>query len=168
MFSPSRETADRRPSQSSVQSFLIPPTSPTLNVTSGNFVSLIVVPYHAGVPDLGVGAGPKYILQNRLVERLQAIGKIVTVHEIGPAPEFEGDIGRSFEIIRRVSEAVVHARKNRSFPIVLAGNCNVSVGVAAGLSSIEDLEVVWFDAHCDLETPEETLTGNFDSMAVSM
>lgn len=53
------------------------------------------------------------------------------------------------------------------FPVVLAGNCNTSVGVAAALKP-KYLDVVYFDAHADLDTPDETVSGYFYGMRVSM
>lgn len=91
----------------------------------------------------------------------------MTTELIEPVDDFEGEIGRSVEIIRRISLAVLSAVKDGAFPLVLAGNCNASVGVAAGLSE-EDLVVVWFDAHSDLDTPDECVSGYFDAMGASM
>jgi arginase len=116
-----------------------------------------------------VGAGPQRILSNNLISRLEALHKTIVTTIIGPVDEYEGEIGRSFELIRRVSVAVSNTVKNGMFPIILAGNCNTSVGVAAGLSGTnEGLEVVWFDAHSDLANPDETKSGYFDGMGTSM
>lgn len=58
---------------------------------------------------------------------------------------------------------------------MLAENCNAEIGVAAGLnsslsSSCENRakEIIWFDAHSDYDNPDETTSGYFDGMAVSM
>ena len=131
-------------------------------------ISLILAPYHTGIASFHVGAGPDAILSHDLIARLEAIGLTVTTHTIPPVDSFEGEIGRSFEVIRRVANAVSDAVDNGSFPIVLAGNCNVSVGVCAGLHKIEDLHIIWFDAHTDLDTPDECLSGYFDGMGMSM
>ncbi len=130
-------------------------------------IDLILAPYHVGVADFRVGAGPKCILGQGLFEQLQAFGKTVTITEIASVDNFEGEIGRSFEIIRRIASAVASAEQRGSFPIILAGNCNATVGVAAGLSS-DERQLVWFDAHSDLDTPDEALSGYFDGMGVSM
>lgn len=134
-------------------------------------ILLLIVSYHVGINDYRVGAGPRRILANGLVDRLQTLGYAVSVEEIPPVDTFEGEIGRSIELIRRVSLAVTSAIKAHSFPIVLAGNCNTSVGVAAGLNqsnSFGDFDLVWFDAHSDLDSPDEHVSGYFDGMGVSM
>lgn len=79
---------------------------------------------------------------------------------------FEGEIGRTFEVKHRVASAVSDAVGNERFPLVLAGNCNTSVGVHAGLNEPE-VGVVWFDAHPDFNTPDEVTGGYFDAMGVA-
>jgi arginase len=84
-----------------------------------------------------------------------------------PAPEgFEGEIGKSFEIMRRVASEVREAIAADRTPVVLAGNCNTSVGVRAGLGD-EGLGVIWFDAHADFDTPDQHRSGYFDGMGVA-
>lgn len=131
-------------------------------------IMLVVVPYHAGIREHRVGAGPSRIMANNLVPRLEALDFAVSVHEISPVDDYyDGDIGRSMEMIVRIAKVVRDAVENLSFPIIIAGNCNSSVGVAAGLRQ-KDPEVMWFDAHADMELPEEMRNGYFDSMGVSM
>ena len=131
-------------------------------------IHVIVSPYHVGLQDHRVGAGPRRILANGLENRLKALGYSIAIEEIPPVDEFEGEIGRSFEVIRRIARAVDSAIKAKSFPIILSGNCNASVGVAAGLNRLSDFEIVWLDAHADLDSPDDVLNGYFDVMGVSM
>lgn len=130
-------------------------------------VHVIVAPYHVGIPEHRVGAGPRALLAHGLVARLEHLGVKVTSNMILPVDDYEGEIGRSFGVIRRIAKAVAAASAGGFFPIVLAGNCNASVGVVAGLE-VEDLGFVWFDAHADLDTPDEAVSGYFDGMGVSM
>jgi arginase len=107
------------------------------------------------------------------VEEIRKLGVAVHEEEVAPVDEFEGEIGRSFEILRRTSKLVTQARDRGSFPIVLSGNCVASVGLAAGLSASQDLAdeelaCVFFDAHDDYNTPDTVVSGYFDSMAISM
>jgi arginase len=53
------------------------------------------------------------------------------------------------------------------FPIVLAGNCNTTVGAVSGLSA-QRAGVLWFDGHADLETPETTTSGFVDGMGLAI
>ncbi|RKU41277.1 hypothetical protein DL546_000656 [Coniochaeta pulveracea] len=141
--------------------------------TPSKSVSIISSPYHVGVYDQGPGRGPNFLRSHGMLEEIRKLG--VTVHEveIDPVDEYEGEIGRSFEILRRTSKLVTQARNSGSFPIVLSGNCVASVGVAAGLSASDGLQgeevgCVFFDAHDDYNTPDTVVSGYFDSMAISM
>ncbi|MEG3089369.1 arginase family protein [Sphingomonas sp. PB4P5] len=129
-------------------------------------IDVIVVPFHAGARGDRVGKGPHRLLKEGLVEAVRCTRRQVTVIEIEPADAFEGEIGRTFELKRRVAAAVSGAKTNNRFPIILAGNCNTSVGVHAGLGDPET-GVVWFDAHPDFNTPDEVTGGYFDGMGVA-
>lgn len=136
-------------------------------------LSLIFSPYHVGIRGKGPGAGPGFLKARGLAKSLHDFGLPIHELEIEPVDDFEGDIGRSFEVIRRTAKLVAQARQQGSFPIVLAGNCSSAVGVAAGLHAsggYDDgqLGCVWFDAHDDFNTPDTVLSGYFDSMPIAM
>ena len=148
-------------------------------------ITVISAPYHVGLRDSSihprnrVSEGPDYIKSTGgLISRLKTYEVPIHQVEIPPvADAFEGEIGRSFELIRRISLAVTDARNKSSFPIILAGNCCASVGVAAGLWHSDDLKeatrddalgCVWFDAHDDYNTPDTVVSGYFDSQGIAM
>jgi arginase len=82
-----------------------------------------------------------------------------------PDPDLrEGEIGRTFEIARRVARATRAAIGHLRLPVVLSGNCNSSLGTAAAGDRIG---VLWFDAHADFGVPDDSLSGFFDVMALS-
>ncbi|KAK4237538.1 hypothetical protein C8A03DRAFT_44624 [Achaetomium macrosporum] len=145
-------------------------------------ITLISSPYHVGlraspIHRSRVSEGPDYIKSEGLVSLLQSYDVPLHQVEIPPvADHFEGEIGRTFELLRRISRAVTDARNQSSFPIVLAGNCCTSVGVAAGLWASNDLKgarddalgCVWFDAHDDYNVPDTVVSGYFDSQGIAM
>lgn len=136
-------------------------------------LSLIFSPYHVGIRGKGPGAGPGFLKARGLTQSLQGLGLPIDEVEVEPVDDFEGEIGRSFEVIRRTAKLVAQARQQNTFPIVLAGNCSSAVGVAAGLHAsggYDDgqLGCVWFDAHDDFNTPDTVLSGYFDSMPIAM
>jgi arginase len=136
--------------------------------TCAESITIIFCPYHVGTRDHRVGNGPHRIRQMGIIEQLQNLGVKVTLTEITPVDDFEGEIGRSFEILRRLSKAVKDARAANSFPLVLSGNCNATVGIAAGLQGVANLGAVYFDAHDDMDTPDTHMNGYFDAMGVAM
>jgi len=149
-------------------------------------------PYHVGVRSHKVGSGPDFLKTNGLETALSRLGFEVNHVELEYVDDFEGEIGRSFELIRRTSTAVTTALERSSFPIVLSGNCSASVGAAAGFNAYhygvqeqmgndaQDpvcegqgkegslLSSVWFDAHDDFNTPDTVMSGYFDSQGIAM
>ncbi|KXH61985.1 hypothetical protein CSAL01_00991 [Colletotrichum salicis] len=131
-------------------------------------ITIIVSPYHVGIPNHRVGTGPNRILSHNLADKLESLTPIRFVN-IGPVDDFEGEIGRTFELLRHTSTAVSQAVAANSFPLVLSGNCYVSTAVAAGLNAtVPDLNVLGIDAHDDLDTPSTNENGYLDAMALSM
>ena len=137
-------------------------------------ITLITSPYHVGIRDLAVGAGPSYLKNRGILNAIRSTGISLDEIEVQPVQnDFEGDIARSFEIFRRTSNLVRQAHDNNSFPIILAGNCSSSIGVLSGISnkvraSGEKAACVWFDAHDDFNTPDTMTSGYFDSMPIAM
>jgi arginase len=129
-------------------------------------ITIIFSPYHVGLRDHRVGDGPNRIRALGLIPKLQNLGVTVHMDEIPPVDDFEGEIGRSFEVLRRTSLAVSKARASNSFPFILSGNCMASVGAACGLG-IKDLNFIYFDAHDDMDTPSTNENGYFDAMGLS-
>ncbi|KAJ1324660.1 arginase [Microdochium nivale] len=131
-------------------------------------ITIIVAPYHVGIYNHRVGGGPLRILSHGLTAKLEQLAPVSFVN-IATVDEFEGEIGRTFEVMRRISKAVAEAVARGSFPLVLSGNCYASAATAAGLSeTVPDLGVLWLDAHDDLDTPSTHANGYLDAMAASM
>lgn len=130
-------------------------------------ITIILSPYHVGIKNHRVGDGPNRILEQGVVRELESLNVEVEIKEIESVDSFEGEIGRSFEILRKISIAVTTARKSNSFPLILSGNCMATAGVAAGIG-LQDPGFIYFDAHDDLETPSTNTNGYLDAMGMSM
>jgi arginase len=129
-------------------------------------IALITAPYSLGHEGVSVGAGPEEILAAGAVEALEQAGHEVEVVKVEPHSPETNEVGASFEIVRRVAEAVAWAVEAHAFPLVLAGNCMNSIGIVAGLG--RDVGVVWLDAHPDFNTPNGSLSGFADGMGLSI
>jgi arginase len=129
-------------------------------------VRVIAAPYHAGAYNVRVGAGPTRLLEDGLEAALRQAGLRTSLRLIDPVDEFEGEIGRTFELKRRISAQVRDARAAGAFPLVLAGNCNSEVGAWSGLGAYS-AGLIWFDAHPDFDTPDEHRSGYLDGMGVA-
>ena len=134
---------------------------------TGPAVHVLSLPCHQSRPLVGMGRGPAELLERHgLRGELERRGFAATVEEIPESGE-RTEIARTFDLDRRLAERVRAARERGAFPLVLAGNCVSCLGTVAGLDST-DVGVVWFDAHADLDTPDDNRSGFFDVMALSL
>jgi arginase len=59
-----------------------------------------------------------------------------------------------------------------SFPVILGGDHSIAIGSASGVASHfrdkgDDIGLIWFDAHADINTPETSLSGNIHGMPLA-
>lgn len=131
-------------------------------------LSLIAVPFHSARRAVGMGQGPLALLSKyELADRLAGHGYDVSVGEIAEPNPDDGEIARTFQINRRVANAVGDAISHGRLPVVLSGNCNSALGTTAAIPS-RRLGVLWLDAHADFDLPDDNLSGFFDVMTLSI
>lgn len=121
---------------------------------------VIQVPYDSGQKDVGMGRGPA-----RLLKQGWGLLKDAAVDRI-EVKEFPFEAGTTFQLLRSLSKKVTAAVEDNSFPLVLAGGCISCLGVLGGLRR-GPVGMVWIDAHGDFNTPETTLSGFLDGMALA-
>ena len=149
-------------------------------------ITLLLSPYHTGLRDHRVGNGPSRILSQGLIQTLSTQEGIpIETLEIPRVDTFEGEIGRSFEVMRRTSLAVNEIVARGSYPVILSGNCMATAAVACGLELFHQQEqqnqtkvepeeqkqklgFIYFDSHDDLDSPDVNENGYFDAMGLSM
>jgi arginase len=129
-------------------------------------VTLITVPYDSGHFAERMGNGPLHIM-DQLPKRLTDKKHEVTEVRVQATPGFLTEATTAFDLQKKIKESVGAAIHHGTFPLVLSGNCNATVGTVAGLNN-KNTGVIWFDAHGDLETPDTTTTGFLDGMALSV
>ncbi|WP_199422881.1 arginase family protein [Actinotalea solisilvae] len=134
-------------------------------------VRLLEVPYDSGHHAVRHGAGPAALVAAGAVRRLGAAGAVVDHGrlELDLPHGFSIEAATGTEVMRRVAGDV--AAHPGHLPVVLAGNCGVTLGVVAGLRVREPgrrVAVLWFDAHGDLQSPATSASGFFDGMGFAM
>jgi len=129
-------------------------------------ITLVQTPYHLGHEAVGMGAGPEALVEAGAAEALVGAGHEVDVVRVSRRNGETNEIGASFEVVRRGADAVSDALAHGAFPVVLSGNCMSSLGTVAALGG--EVGVVWFDAHPDFNTTEQTLGGFLDGMGLSI
>lgn len=73
---------------------------------------------------------------------------------------------------RHSSSAVRRILEKGQFPVVLSGDHSCAVGTFSGISAYfheknEEVGLIWFDAHADMNTPETSPSGNVHGMPLS-
>ena len=139
-------------------------------------ISIIGVPMDLGQNRRGVDMGPSAIRYAGVVERLQDLGH--SVDDVGDIAIGRREISQNTKL--RNLEEVVAANTilaNRvhdiigegNFPIVLGGDHSIAIGTLAGLADqYENLGVIWYDAHADLNTAETSPSGNIHGMPLAV
>ena len=137
---------------------------------------LIGVPSSAGAHGPGQEKAPSALRTAGLLGALREAG--LDVEDLGDLPlaRFAPDRAERkrqsqsqvVKVARQVADAVASAVERELIPIVLGGDCTITLGVVAGLLRHQpDLGLIYFDGDADLTTPETTRSGIFDSMGVA-
>ena len=137
---------------------------------------LIGVPSSAGAHGPGQEKAPSALRTAGLLGALREAG--LEVEDLGdlPVARFAPDRAERkrqsqsqvVKVARQVADAVASAVERELIPIVLGGDCTITLGVVAGLLRHQpDLGLIYFDGDADLTTPETTRSGIFDSMGVA-
>jgi arginase len=141
-------------------------------------VSIIGVPSDYGQRRRGVDMGPSAIRYAGVIERLQAIG--FDVNDLGDIRLIQNDLHNDEDERLRNLEEIIHLSESlaskvnqtieaNSIPLVLGGDHSIAIGTLAGLGNkYENLGVIWFDAHADINTPDSTPSGNIHGMPLAV
>lgn len=130
---------------------------------------LLRAPYDSGHRDVRMGAGPTALSRAGAASRLRSRGHAVREELVAPASDWQAELATAFELQRLVAAAVADARAAGEVPLLLAGNCNTTLGVLAGMrADHRRVGLVWLDAHGDFNTPEEDTSGFLDGQGLAM
>lgn len=131
-------------------------------------VTIIGVPYDLDQPYTGMGKAPDALIDAGLPKRLQALGCTTILAEMIDIPATdEPRESRIGQLLTRVGHEVARARAADFFPLVIGGDCMVSIGVLAGLLDPKSSGVLWFDAHGDFNSPDTTVSGYLGGMPLA-
>ncbi|HEV7509283.1 MAG TPA: arginase family protein [Thermoanaerobaculia bacterium] len=132
-------------------------------------LDLIAVPWDVERGDTSAARAPGELAARGFPARLRASGREVREMTVHPINDGSSKVETVAEIGHDIARAVAQARAQGRFPLVLSGGCLAAVGVVAGLQrgGTESPGVVWIDAHGDFNTPESSLSGYWDGMALA-
>jgi arginase len=131
-------------------------------------VTIIGVPYDLDRPYSGMGNAPDALLDAGLAQRLGALGCTTVLAEMLeiPASDEPADL-RLGRLLAQIGYEVARSRSAGFFPLIVGGDCMVSIGALAGLMDPPNTGVVWADAHADFNTPETTISGYLGGMPLA-
>lgn len=141
-------------------------------------ISIIGVPLDLGQSRRGVDMGPSAIRYAGAVERIEALGHIVTdegdILVDASASIEHGDLklknlDEVVQVNTMLAKKVAEVVKQHSFPLVLGGDHSIAIGTLAGLAEkYKNLGVIWYDAHADLNTSDTSPSGNIHGMPLAV
>jgi arginase len=136
------------------------------------------MPMDLGQTRRGVDMGPSAIRYAEINERLKPL--FDDIHDMGDIPigrpevvvDKESNL-RNLDLVAEKSsllaEKVDEIIKSGSFPLVLGGDHSIAIGTLTGVSRhYQNLGVIWYDAHGDLNTAETSPSGNIHGMPLAI
>ena len=139
-------------------------------------LGLVGVPTSAGTHGPGQEKAPGALRAAGLVRALEAAGAEVrdegdlpvAMYRAAVADPRQRDLEGVAEVAGRVAGRVAELLGRGMTPLVLGGDCTITLGVVAGFARhTDDLGLLYFDGDADLSTPATTASGVLDSMVVA-
>jgi arginase len=139
-------------------------------------VALIGVPSSAGARLVGQEQAPQRLRDAGLLQSLVSCGLDVTdmgdLTRVSFSPDTSNpkkqNLAKVLDVLNEVVDLVDMAVTNRAWPLVIGGDCSITIGVLAALiKHYPDLGLSYLDGDVDLNTPETTHTGIFDGMVMA-
>ena len=135
--------------------------------------SVIGVASSAGAMTPGIEKAPRALREAGLVRRLGGVaddrGDVVTSRwRPDPGPGRAHNLGEVTRVAARTSAAVEQAARQGRTPLVLGGDCTVTVGVVAGLAAVRpSVALLYVDGGPDVYTPDTDSGAHLDSTGVA-
>jgi arginase len=148
--------------------------SPRLPPGPGRY-AVLGVPTSAGTHHAGQDRAPAALRAHGFVNRLRELGVDVCDEGDVAGEVFRADPGNPtarnlpavLRVARRVADAVAECAAEDRVPILLGGDCTITVGALAGVQRVHaDAAVLYLDGDADLSTPGHG-TGILDATGVA-
>lgn len=139
-------------------------------------IEIIGAPSAFGQRKLGVNMGPDAMRYAGLIERLENIGHTVIDQGNVESPaidmkKYKAEQGglRNLEEVttfcQSLCEKVDGVVQKGNYPVVIGGDHSIAMGTISGIAKhYENLGVIWYDAHGDLNIDETSPSGNIHGM----
>ena len=148
----------------------------------GKSVGILGVSLGFAARTVGSELGTQAIRQQNLKARIEQLG--YTVQDYGDVkvkhPERKAEPGENPRFLREMvsaSDLICPAVKNlfreHDIPVILGGDHSIAMATFSGAADYfhkrgEEIGLIWFDAHADINTPETTPSGNLHGMPLAV
>lgn len=139
-------------------------------------LKIITAPFSGGQPKGGVDDGPQQLLDHGLIKTVEDLDwkPEFLGHLELPEPESDEPIAHVknpryvSQTMKTVYEEVSAAAKKGQFALTIGGDHSIGTGTVAGVqAAYPDAVVVWVDAHADINTPQDSESGNLHGCPIS-
>ena len=77
------------------------------------------------------------------------------------------------ESCENISATLRDILSDEAIPVILGGDHSIAIGTFSSVSSFfrtsgEEIGLIWFDAHADINTPESSFSGNIHGMPLAV
>lgn len=139
-------------------------------------VGIIGVPFEKGQQKEGVALGPKVIREAGLIKELEVLGlDVLDYGDIKNESKGKCNINNMSHLgdvaacTSRLSEKVQQVLKDGRCVLTLGGDHSLGIGTIDGhVKAMQDIAVIWVDAHADLNTNKTSESGNVHGMPVAL
>jgi arginase len=139
-------------------------------------VAVIGVASSAGTHHAGQDQAPAALRAAGFIERLRSEGVMVEdrgdlVHEVFVADDMASTARNLPAVVRvagAVADAVAEELTEGTLPLILGGDCTITIGVVAGVQRHDPAAgLLYLDGDADLATPATTSSGVLDAMGIA-
>lgn len=141
-------------------------------------ITVIGVPMDLGQLKRGVDMGPQAIRYAGVIEKLQTLQYDVSdfgdikVLDVASENSFVAENLNNLTAVKKVNEMLANTVdetiERGDFPLVFGGDHSIAIGSLAGIAKhYENIGVIWFDAHGDMNTDKTSPSGNIHGMSLA-
>lgn len=144
-------------------------------------VQIISVPLDLGASRRGTDAGPSAVRIAGLAPSLKRLGYTINTELDIPVPAMETRKASShdarfkeeiFSVCHQLADETCRALDAASTPLVIGGDHSIAMGTVAGVTRHfkkrdQEIGLIWFDAHGDMNLPQTSPSGNIHGMPLA-
>jgi len=144
-------------------------------------IQIIGVPLDLGASRRGTDAGPSALRIAGLGDSLRQLGYDIGLEMDIPVPAMETRLMKKngsyfkpeiLQVCTQLARTTRDSLEQGFFPLIVGGDHSIAMGSVAGVAvhyrqQAQDIGLIWFDAHGDMNTPDTSPSGNIHGMPLA-